>query len=64
LAINGLRVSEALGAHIEALGLERGHRTLTVLRKGGKIVAVPSPLALRKRSTLAIGERLEGPIFA
>lgn len=27
LAINGLRVSEALGADIEALGLERGHRT-------------------------------------
>ena len=38
LAINGLRVSEAIGADIEALGLERGHRTLTVLRKGGKIV--------------------------
>lgn len=35
LAINGLRVPEAL-ADIEALGLERGHRTLTVNRKGGK----------------------------
>jgi hypothetical protein len=33
LALNGLRLSEALGADIEALGLERGHRTLTVLRK-------------------------------
>ena len=41
LALNGLRVSEALGADIEALGLERGHRTLTVLRKGGKVVTVP-----------------------
>src|SRR5690348_13792978 len=38
LALNGLRVSEATGADIEALGLERGHRTLTVLRKGGKVV--------------------------
>src|SRR6059058_894292 len=38
LAINGLRISEALGADIDKLGLERGHRTLTVLRKGGKIV--------------------------
>ena len=28
LALNGLRVSEATGANIEALGLERGHRTL------------------------------------
>src|ERR671912_1220016 len=42
LAINGLRVSEALGADIEALGVERGHRTLTVLRKGGKIVTIPT----------------------
>jgi site-specific recombinase XerD len=29
LALNGLRVSEATGADIEALGLERGHRTIT-----------------------------------
>ena len=41
LASNGLRVSEALSADIEALGIERGHRTLTVLRKGGKVVAIP-----------------------
>jgi site-specific recombinase XerD len=27
LALNGLRVSEAIGTDIEALGLERGHRT-------------------------------------
>ena len=41
LALNGLRVSEATGADIEALGLERGHRTLTILRKGGKTVIIP-----------------------
>ena len=41
LAINGLRVSEALGVTIEALGIERGHRTLIVLRKGGKTVVIP-----------------------
>jgi integrase/recombinase XerD len=41
LALNGLRVSEALGANIDALGLERGHRTLTVRRKGGKIATMP-----------------------
>ncbi len=34
LALNGLRVSEAIGADIENLALERGHRTLTVVRKG------------------------------
>ena len=33
LALNGLRVSEATGADIEQLGLERGHRTLVITRK-------------------------------
>jgi len=44
LALNGLRVSEATGADIEHLGLERGHRTLTITRKGGKgPIARPPP---------------------
>jgi integrase/recombinase XerD len=33
LAINGLRISEALGADIDALGLERGHRILILGRR-------------------------------
>jgi integrase len=33
LALNGLQVSEATGADIEYLGLERDHRTLTITRK-------------------------------
>jgi len=41
LALNGLRVSEATGADIEAMGLERGHRTLTITRKAGKVVTIP-----------------------
>ena len=41
LALNGLRVSEAMGADIEHLGLERGHRTMTITRKGGKVVTIP-----------------------
>jgi integrase len=32
LALNGLRVSEATGADIGHLGLERGHRTLVIAR--------------------------------
>jgi integrase len=36
LALNGLRVSEATGADIEHLGLERGHRTLTITRKAAR----------------------------
>jgi site-specific recombinase XerD len=63
LALNGLRVSEALGANIEALGLERGHRTLTILRKGGKVVTVPLAPRTARAVDLAIGERLNGPIF-
>jgi hypothetical protein len=31
-------VSEATGANIEELGLERGHHTLVITRKGGKVV--------------------------
>ncbi len=41
LALNGLRISEALGADIDDLGLERGHRTLVVHRQGGKTVTIP-----------------------
>jgi integrase len=41
LALNGLRVPEATGADIEHLGLERGHRTLVITRKGGKVVTIP-----------------------
>ena len=63
LAINGLRISEALGADIDALGIERGHRTLTVLRKGGKIVTIPLAPRTARAIDLATGERLDGPIF-
>ena len=41
LALNGLRISEALSADIDDLSTERGHRTLRILRKGGASVIVP-----------------------
>ena len=63
LALNGLRVSEATGANIEDLGLERGHRTLTMTRKGGKVVTVPLAPRTARAIDLAISERTEGPIF-
>ena len=63
LALNGLRVSEATGANIEKLGLERGHRTLTILRKGGKTVTIPLAPRTARAVDLAVGERDEGPIF-
>jgi integrase/recombinase XerD len=63
LALNGLRVSEATGADIEHLGFERGHRTLTITRKGGKVVTIPLAPRTARAIDLAIGERTEGPIF-
>jgi site-specific recombinase XerD len=63
LALNGLRISEALGASIEQLGLERGHRTLVVHRKGGKTVTIPLAPRTARAIDLAVGERLEGPLF-
>jgi integrase/recombinase XerD len=63
LALNGLRVSEATGADIEALGLERGHRTLTIVRKGGKIVTIPLAPRTARAIDLAVGERCEGALF-
>ena len=63
LALNGLRVSEATGADIQALGVERGHRTLVVTRKGGKVVTVPLARHTARAIDLAFGERAEGPIF-
>ena len=60
LALNGLRVSEATGADIEHLGLERGHRTLIVTRKGGKVVTVPLAPRTARAIDLAIGERTRG----
>jgi integrase/recombinase XerD len=63
LALNGLRVSEATGADIEAMGTERGHRTLVVTRKGGKIVTIPLAPRTARAIDLAIGERCAGPVF-
>jgi integrase/recombinase XerD len=63
LAINGLRVSEAVGADIEALGVERGNRTMVITRKGGKVVTIPLAPRTARAMDLAIGERCEGPVF-
>jgi integrase len=63
LALNGLRVSEANGADIEDLGLEHGHRTLTITRKGGEVATICSRRALPGLSTWASGERTGAPVF-
>jgi integrase len=63
LALNGLRISEALGADIEHLAVERGHRTLTITRKGGKIVTIPLAPRTARSIDMCIGERSDGPIL-
>jgi integrase/recombinase XerD len=62
LALNGLRVSEATGTDIEHLGLERGHRTLIITRKGGKVVTIPRAPRTARAIDLALGERIDGPV--
>src|SRR5437763_12594897 len=63
LALNGLRVSEATGSNIENLGVERGHRTLVITRKGGKVVTIPLAPRTARAIDLAVGERSDGPVF-
>jgi integrase len=61
LALNGLRVSEATGADIEHLGLDRGHRTLTITRKGGKVITVPLVPRTARAVDLAIARAHQRP---
>jgi integrase/recombinase XerD len=63
LALNGLRVSEALGADVTDLGVQRGHRTLFVSRKGNKTATVPLAPRTARAVDLAVGDRQAGPIF-
>ena len=63
LALNGLRVFEATGVNIEALGVERGHRMLVITRKGGKVVTIPLAPRTARAIDLAVGERSDGPLF-
>ena len=63
LALNGLRIAEALGTDIDDLDFERGHRTLKIVRKGGKHVTIPLAPRTSRAIDLYIGERTTGPIF-
>jgi hypothetical protein len=53
-AMNALRITAA--ADIDDFDIDRGHRTLRVVRKGGKHVH-------RSTRTAYIGERATGPTF-
>jgi site-specific recombinase XerD len=63
LAMNGLRISEALGADIDDFDIDRGHRTLRVVREGGKQVTIPLAPRTTRALDFYVGERIGGPIF-
>lgn len=60
LALNGLRISEALGANIESMDLDRGHRISAIIRKGGKHVTIPLAPRTARTIDLYLGERTTG----
>lgn len=64
LVFNGLRVSEALGADVESLGQERGHRTLDVVRKGNRRALVPLAPVTAEAIDVYRTSRTTGPLFA
>ena len=63
LALNGLRISEALNADIDNMDVNRGHRTLFIHRKGHKTATIPLAPRTARALDLYIGERTGGPIF-
>jgi integrase/recombinase XerD len=63
LGLNGLRVSEACGANIEDLGVQRGHRTLAIVGKGNKPALIPLVPRTARTIDRAVGERCKGPIL-
>lgn len=63
LAFSGMRINEALATDITDLGHDRGHTTLTIIRKGGvsaKVALWPASVAALQQY---IGDRDAGPIF-
>jgi integrase/recombinase XerD len=63
LAYNGLRIGEALAADVTDLGIERGHRTLRITRKGGRrATVVLAPVTARALDDYLDG-RESGPLF-
>ena len=50
-------------AALTAPARNSGHRTLTVTRKGGKVVTIPLAPRTARAIDLAVGERCDGPIF-
>ena len=63
LGFLGLRIFETVGADIDHLGEEHGHRVLRVTGKGGRVVLVPLPPAVSRAVDRAAGYRTTGPLL-
>lgn len=64
MGLLGLRVSEACNVQIEDMsGFDRGHRTLTLIGKGGKPATIPLPIPVFRALDAAAGDRLTGPLL-
>ena len=63
LGFLGLRIFESVGADIDDLGEEHGHRVLRVRGKGGKVVLVPLPPAVGRAVDRAAAGRTAGPLL-
>ena len=64
MGLLGLRVSEACSVRIEdTRGDLRGHRTLTLVGKGGKPATIPLPIPVARAIDAAAGDRDRGPLL-
>jgi integrase len=60
----GLRVSEACAVRIEDYqDIERGHRVLRLVGKGGKPATIPLPVPVLRALDAAAGDRTSGPLL-
>ncbi|MCT9624268.1 tyrosine-type recombinase/integrase [Pseudarthrobacter equi] len=60
----GLRVSEACAVRIEDYqDIERGHRVLRLVGKGGKPATIPLPVPVLRAMDAAAGDRASGPLL-
>ena len=63
LALNGLRISEALGADVEDMSFERNHRLLHIIGKGRKEANVPLAPPTYRALLAYLDGRKAGPLF-
>jgi len=63
LALNGLRIDEALSRDVEHLTYDFGHRVLELTRKGGRRRTEALAPATARALEAYIAERVAGPIF-